>query len=114
MVSRGPENGCSCVNCVAKHAELEKQAKTPDRTTFAMNVLFAVFWLLWLVALASVIFSPRAEGPATGAYNPFDVLELTADATDAEIKKAFKRLSIKWCVSDVSPSVRRIVAFFLS
>ncbi|EDQ92863.1 uncharacterized protein MONBRDRAFT_30812 [Monosiga brevicollis MX1] len=57
----------------------------------ASNVIFVCAWVLFLV-LAYAVSDDEVEKQ----YNPFEILELSADATDREIKKRYRELSLKF------------------
>ena len=56
-------------------------------------LLFALGWLLF-VPLATNL--PKMQTAELASFKPFDILGLELEATEDQIKKAYRKLSLKW------------------
>lgn len=82
---------CGCSQCAAKRAaNFERQRVIPN---LAIQVIllcagWITFFYLFLFSLTSMKY--------IGTFDPYDVLGVTVEATEKEIKKAFRTLSLKY------------------
>lgn len=72
------------------------------RSHFAGNLIVIGLWVLWFMLLMWVSASVADDKP----FDPFEILEISAGATDREIKKAYRMLSLKYHPDKVSMSRR--------
>ena len=56
-------------------------------------------WVVWFVLLWFVSTSLADQKP----FDPFEILELDRGATDRDIKKAYRQLSLKYHPDKASP-----------
>eukprot|EP00983_Pelagomonas_calceolata_P129714 1161628-Pelagomonas_calceolata.AAC.12 len=59
---------------------------------FAENVILLVLWCLWVVMLLWVQASIQEQRP----FDPFEILGLDHTASDKDIKKAYRKLSLQY------------------
>ena len=62
-----------------------------DGATCSLGLL----WLLWAVALTAVL---RQTAQEQTVFDPFAILGVSEDATEKQIKKAYKLGTVKWYV----------------
>jgi translocation protein SEC63 len=80
---------CQCDPCRHKRVRLEEE-QPRETLWFIMRVaVIAVLWLLLVFMLYKVLTAEVSYEE----YDPFSILELDSDATTAEIKKQYRRLS---------------------
>jgi translocation protein SEC63 len=88
-------DGCKCSLCVERTAKFRADAQKSVAVGNKRNLVFVLLWVvlldLWLWVL------PGAQEQGMVSSNPYEVLALAdSDATEGEIKKAFRKLSLKW------------------
>lgn len=59
---------------------------------FAGNLFVLGLWVFWLLMLVWVQSSVKDMKP----FDPFEILQVERTATDKEIKKAYRQLSLKY------------------
>jgi translocation protein SEC63 len=57
---------------------------------------FGLLWLVLIISLVSAYTSATLDPSEVAPFNPFDILDVSEYATDREIKKAFRKLSLKY------------------
>lgn len=85
---------CSCSFCKEKMKNLHKR-----KTIKAKNITFYLL-ILTLVALCflsyNCYFQIKENSGNFKTFNPFEILEIESEATEQQIKKAYKRLALKY------------------
>jgi len=88
---------CKCNACTEKAAATVVEKKEPvSPVTKAKYGCFGLLWVLLLVSLVSAYSSATLDPSDVAPFNPFDVLAVSEYATDREIKKAYRKLSLKY------------------
>eukprot|EP01071_Lankesteria_metandrocarpae_P009322 Lankesteria_metandrocarpae@DN5177_c5_g1_i3.p1 len=86
---------CKCANCADRTAHLKKESlKWSNRFGKLFMLQFAVLVLLWLVWIRIVVLC--ADTKEIQSFDPFELLGVSMSATEKEIKKAFRVLSLKF------------------
>lgn len=83
---------CYCPPCMAKHDSLTK--KEPRKKTMRLLKKGTII-LLWALLIAGVVKVSQFEKEFS-EYNPYDVLKLEPGASNGEIKKAYRKLSLEF------------------
>lgn len=83
---------CYCSPCMEKRDLLKR--KEPSRKTLK-HITRAVLVILWALFIAGVVKVSQFEKEYS-EYNPYDVLQIDPGATTAEIKKQYRKLSLKY------------------
>eukprot|EP00808_Paulinella_micropora_P008326 g24406.t1 len=81
---------CSCATCEKKFLETEAQRNKLHKQITPCRVLYVILLIFFLIGL-SQLHNYKTEEMAT--FDPFTILELPEDATEKQIKKAFRDLS---------------------
>lgn len=95
---------CHCHNCTAKATYGCEDAHStgtnedaPSKTVTAVIVgLTVVFWVLLGLFAAGMYTNKFEKLGETKAWDPYEILEVPRGASEAEISKAFRKLSLKW------------------
>ena len=85
---------CDCSFCKSKIEKYvaKKRKLNYNGTFYFMILMIVVLSYLLLLSYNEII---ENDGKLKG-FNPFDILEINEDSTVKEIKKAFRRKSVKW------------------
>lgn len=86
------ERPCYCSPCMEKRDLLKR--KEPSRKTLKYFVR-AVLIILWAALMAGAFKVSQFEKEYS-EYNPYDVLQIDPGATTSEIKKQYRKLSLKY------------------
>lgn len=74
--------------------EQSKRAKNKKWNVISITTL-AILWLALFNCAYALLSTDDSEGGGTiKAFNPFEILGVTSGATDAEIKKAYRKMSL--------------------
>eukprot|EP01118_Nematostelium_gracile_P005561 TRINITY_DN1766_c0_g2_i1.p1 TRINITY_DN1766_c0_g2~~TRINITY_DN1766_c0_g2_i1.p1 ORF type:complete len:619 (-),score=162.34 TRINITY_DN1766_c0_g2_i1:117-1973(-) len=84
---------CGCPECIAKAKRLQLESRKPSRWGV---IKFMIFAGLWVVFIALVIYASQTGTSQGPAFDPYEILEISRGATDAEIKKAYRSLSLRF------------------
>lgn len=82
-------------SCRSKNALLNKH-KARDRMNNLFSVQSLLFWGGWLVFVYLLTQITAKQGLEMASFDPFKILEIEGDAEPSEVKKAFRKLSLKW------------------
>ena len=102
---RGPYRfGCRCDNCVRKansacedpHAATDESDAPSTTVTGIVIVLTVVFWVL-LGLFAAGMYSGKFDTLGeVKEWDPYEILGVPRGASETDINKAFRKLSLKW------------------
>jgi len=84
---------CACEQCQLKKSRLQKHQWNQEKSQrLAVNVcvIVGVFVLVWM----GVRIVSRSESEKDAHFDPFEVLQVSASASKAEIKSAYRRQSL--------------------
>lgn len=85
---------CGCNYCRNKAKNLQLESRKPSLWGAGKFALFLTLWILFLY-----LFKVSAEGaqaePAP-LFDPYEILEVERGASDAEIRKAYRKLSLQY------------------
>ncbi|KAL1406187.1 secretory subunit [Vanrija albida] len=86
---------CGCSECVANNKRKRKLRSAANSGRLAKRLLFVLAG--WAV-FAYLAYGLYLAGPGVGntVYNPFEILGITDSATEKEIKKHYKKLSLQF------------------
>ncbi|KAG8194780.1 hypothetical protein JTE90_017222 [Oedothorax gibbosus] len=94
---RSPKNSekrdktvCNCYNCNVKNNRLRSKEPWRKVKQRLIKFLLLVGWTILLLTLYKVCHLQHDYV----AYDPFEILQISPDASTAEIKKAYRRLSL--------------------
>lgn len=79
-------------------SSVRRQSKKGDQNTKKSSFLSRFGWklpLAWAV-YAGLIYYVRTHQVVMDRFDPFEILEVSEDATDADIKRAYRKLSLKY------------------
>jgi translocation protein SEC63 len=87
---------CRCADCHTRHKGVEKKRagrvrKFGVRAVVQLVLIVAIIYLIF-VLLDWISKAPEGIKP----FDPFEILAITPDATDKEIKSAFRKMSLKY------------------
>eukprot|EP01114_Cavostelium_apophysatum_P009714 TRINITY_DN2295_c0_g1_i3.p1 TRINITY_DN2295_c0_g1~~TRINITY_DN2295_c0_g1_i3.p1 ORF type:complete len:682 (+),score=265.03 TRINITY_DN2295_c0_g1_i3:169-2214(+) len=84
---------CNCKGCQRKSKKLSEEARKPTSWGILKFVLYLFVWALFFYLL----YRASQAGPvSTAPFDPYVALELDHGATEEEVKKAYRKLSLKW------------------
>jgi len=83
--------GCTCKACLAKQVQIKRAARRASNTGLKM-LLLAAGWAFFSYLTYTVVNTPVD----IKIWDPYEVMELSTSATLPEIKKQYKRLSLKF------------------
>jgi preprotein translocase subunit Sec63 len=87
---------CKCEKCMSKHTLLLKKKRT---LSWVQIVVILAFLFCWLLALYLVFYSLSpidAESATQQNFDPWEILDVGDEATAADIKKSYRKLSLKY------------------
>lgn len=90
---------CACSQCAEARLKQSKSSVplfeklTAKRSVLIQSILIGVGWLAFLILVA---ISVSSSMKSMSNFNPFEILAITPDATEKQIKKAFRTLSLKY------------------
>lgn len=91
ILSGGPARLiCSCDKCVEKES---RKSKCGDNSSSKVNIWLAVGWVAFAACIALAVKNTKEE---TKLFDPFEILNISSSSTDSQIRKAFKKLSLKY------------------
>ncbi|KAG8701223.1 secretory subunit [Ceratobasidium sp. 395] len=94
---------CKCPECTEKETRLKKsQGLSPLRLGFKLWVTIA----LW-AAFGYVAYNAATTKTETKIYNPFEILGIKAGTAEKDIKRHFKKLSVKFHPDKVKLAVNQ-------
>jgi translocation protein SEC63 len=84
---------CDCENCYKRRGQRVSKAR---RTWFRLGFLFKVLFgaLLWYVYFQT--YEKVADIKPIKTFDPFEILEVTADMDTKKLKSQYRRLSLKY------------------
>lgn len=85
---------CLCEDCSKKF----KKVALPEGKSFCDYVTFsnALFCFMWLLLIILMIQLPNFQSEELHSFQPFHILGIEPDATESQIKKAYRSESLKW------------------
>lgn len=85
---------CLCEDCQSKFKKfkVDKKSRASKAFTFC-NVLFVV---LWIALIALMIQMPSFKDEELTTFEPYTILGIEKDSTESQIKKAYRKESLKW------------------
>jgi translocation protein SEC63 len=97
FVSEPVEPLCKCTECRANQARIAQRKSSAHRRRFAKRLVpLIAAWALFAYLSYGISTAPRAPGGVV--YNPFEILGLSDSSTEKQIKKHYKKLSLRLCV----------------
>ena len=89
---RDPTNEyCMCEHCALKSKTSKPTVAKGIKSKFSFcNILFLLLWILLIVLSAQL---PDMQDAELATFEPFTILGIEKDATDGEIKKAYRKMS---------------------
>lgn len=89
------------IGAVARTSDEEKKAKLLKRNATGLKSLSQRFWInfgltIAFTALFIYLASSIQEGGEVNSFDPFTILDIPAGADIKSIKKAYKKMSLKW------------------
>ncbi|OXG30931.1 translocation protein SEC63 [Cryptococcus neoformans Ze90-1] len=86
---------CPCTTCQQAPARLEKIQRSSRRSAGTKRIfLLLSAWALLGYLVYSLATAPKVQGGTV--YNPFEILGLSSSATEKQIKKHYKKLSLQF------------------
>ena len=86
---------CEVSTEVEKIKEQKREAaKSSNRFTNSFFIRAAILTILWSINIHLAINASGVE--EMKRFDPFDILNVAKEATEKEIKKAYRKLSLKW------------------
>jgi len=85
---------CGCDACRNKASELQKESRKPTAWGLVKFILYIAVICIFLLLLTKA--TSEAQPATSTAFDPYSVLELPVGASDDEIKKAYRKLSLKY------------------
>lgn len=67
----------------------------------AGNVMLLTMWVMWF----AVLFYTQSSMASMKPFDPFEILGVPRDATERDIKKAYRKLSLVYHPDKVSVSI---------
>ena len=89
-------NECQCDGCVAKRKKLARDKKAGKN----FNVMLAVGWAVFAICIGLAVKNTKQDQKL---FDPFEILSISTLSSDAQIRKAFKRLSLKYHPDKATP-----------
>eukprot|EP00794_Sanderia_malayensis_P000374 gene374-1007_t len=83
---------CYCSPCMEKRDLLKRKEPKKKTLKYLTRAALVVFWSLLIAGVVKVSKFEKEYAE----YNPYDVLEIDRGATTAEIKKQYRKLSLKF------------------
>ncbi|KAI8923996.1 Sec63 Brl domain-containing protein [Entophlyctis helioformis] len=96
------KSDCDCDACAAKRSRLASQKSTGS--VFSLRLLLLL--LGWSLFAFIVYKAFTTEIEETGIWDPYQILGVDSSADESVIKKAFKKLSLKFHPDKVAPEER--------
>eukprot|EP01055_Gregarina_sp_Pseudo9_P005870 Gregarina_sp_Pseudo_9__5869@NODE_915_length_2064_cov_32_646914_g859_i0_p1_GENE_NODE_915_length_2064_cov_32_646914_g859_i0NODE_915_length_2064_cov_32_646914_g859_i0_p1_ORF_typecomplete_len620_score140_62Sec63/PF02889_16/1_8e49DnaJ/PF00226_31/8_9e20Frag1/PF10277_9/0_66Frag1/PF10277_9/15Ca_hom_mod/PF14798_6/15Ca_hom_mod/PF14798_6/7_1e02Ca_hom_mod/PF14798_6/5_6DUF898/PF05987_13/0_12O_anti_polymase/PF01901_16/0_2O_anti_polymase/PF01901_16/2_3e02GPI2/PF06432_11/9e02GPI2/PF06432_11/59GPI2/PF06432_11/6_ len=98
-MSQSDVRHCACSECVTLRRK--QQQETPSllerlRSTRAVSFQSILILLGWIAFAFLVVMSFSSSMKSMSNFNPFEILAISPDATEKQIKKAFRTLSLKY------------------
>lgn len=85
---------CPCTACQQAPARVEKLQRSSRRSAGTKRIfLLLSAWVLLGYLVYSLATAPKIQGGTV--YNPFEILGLSSSATEKQIKKHYKKLSLQ-------------------
>jgi len=85
---------CGCDACRNKAEQLQKDSRKPSMWGIMKFVLYLAVILIFVLLLSKA--TSEAQPATSTAFDPYAVLEISVGASDEEIKKAYRKLSLKY------------------
>jgi len=85
---------CECSWCKEKMEDLYKRKKAKAKNKTFYLLIFSLIALCYLTY--NCYFKIKENSGNFKTFNPFEILEIESDATEQQIKKAYKKLALKY------------------
>lgn len=87
---------CFCEDCQGAFKKVKKVQK--DSKAFSRHFTFGniLFFFMWIAFLVLVVQLPSMQTEELTTFDPYGILGIEKDATDGQIKKAYRSESLKW------------------
>lgn len=72
---------------------ISEEDKSIDKTLSLKNIFFAFSWILFLLLLIQL---PKWHNRQMTSFEPFDVLEIPKGSSESQIKRAYRKMSLKY------------------
>lgn len=86
---------CSCKNCRDKAKKLQIESRKPTIWGIMKFVTFVLLWVLYLYLL-KVSIEGASNVDQVSIFDPYEILGVDKGASDADIKKAHRKLSLQY------------------
>lgn len=91
-----PIKTCKCTNCYTRHKGVEQKRVGRSRK-FGWRGLVKLVLILVIVYLIYILLDLISKAPeGIKQFDPFEILGIPTEATDKEIKSAFRKMSLKF------------------
>lgn len=98
---------CPCSACQQAPARVEKLQQSSRRSAGTKRIfLLLSAWALLGYLVYSLVTAPKVQGGTV--YNPFEILGLSSSATEKQIKKHYKKLSLQLYASFMHLTIKLI------
>ncbi|MCL4123746.1 UNVERIFIED_CONTAM: hypothetical protein GTU68_058152 [Idotea baltica] len=85
-------NGCRCEGCLKKEARMEKPEKRKGMKKNFQRLILVIGWCF----LAILIYKVQEFDYEYANFDPYDILGVGMQASQADIKKAYRKLSLTY------------------